>query len=212
MKLYSYYRSSAAYRVRIALNLKKLPYDYVAVNLLEKEQKAAPYLGRNPQGLVPALETDDGELLAQSLAIVEWLDEQYPEQPLLPADPMQRAHVRSLALNIACDVHPLNNIAVLDYLRNSLDATAPQVHDWYCHWVWRAFDAVEKTLAQTGGTFCFGDTPTLADLFLVPQLYNADRFKVPTERFPEIRRVNDHCLTLPAFAGAHPSKQPDSAD
>ena len=210
MKLYSYYRSTAAYRVRIALNLKDLGYDYVAVNLLQGEHKTASYLERNPQGLVPAVESDSGEIIAQSLAILEWLEETHPAPPLLPADPLARARVRSMAGNIACDVHPLNNVSVLNYLKGELAATEQQVHDWYCHWVTRGFDAIERTLASTSGKFCFGDQATLADVCLIPQVFNADRFQVPTDAYPTIRRVNDHCLSLDAFSGAQPAAQPDA--
>jgi maleylpyruvate isomerase len=210
LKLYSYFRSTAAYRVRIALELKGLAYDYAPVNLLKAEQKSAAYLARNPQGLVPALELDDGSLIAQSMAIMEWLEETHPEPALLPGDPVQRARVRSMAFNIACDIHPLNNIAILTHLRSGLHADDAQVHEWYCSWVRRGFDAIEQTLAATAGTFCFGDTPTLADCCLVPQVFNADRFAVPTDDYPHIRRINDHCLTLDAFADAAPDRQPDT--
>ena len=210
MKLYSYFRSSAAYRVRIGLNLKRLAYDYVPVNLLRAEQKSAGYLSRNPQGLVPALETDDGALIAQSMAILEWLEETHPTPALLPKNPVQRARVRSMALNIACDIHPLNNIAILNYLKRELAADDAQVSAWYGVWVRRGFDAVEKTLAETAGDFCFGDTPTLADCCLIPQVFNADRFEVPTSDYPHIRRIHDHCLTLDAFADAAPARQPDA--
>lgn len=210
MKLYSYFRSSAAYRVRIALNLKSLPYDYVPVNLLRAEQKSAPYLARNPQGLVPALETDEGGLIAQSMAILEWLEDIYPTPPLLPNDPVQRARVRSLANSIACDIHPLNNIAILNYLRSELGAGDEQIHTWYCTWVRRGFDGIERTLEESSGEFCFGDQATLADVCLVPQVSNADRFRVPTADYPHIRRINDHCLSLDAFADAAPAVQPDA--
>lgn len=210
MKLYSYYRSSAAYRVRIALNLKGLPYDYVAVNLLHGEQKAVPYTTRNPQGLVPALELESGELLAQSMAILEWLDETSPPPALLPGDPLQRARVRSLANNIVCDIHPLNNISVLNYLREELNAGDDDIHRWYCQWVDRGFSAIEQNLAATMGDCCFGDQPTLADVCLIPQVYNAYRFKVPMEPYPNIRQVVQHCESLPAFARAAPEAQPDA--
>lgn len=210
MKLYSYFRSTAAYRVRIALNLKGLAYDYVPVNLLRAEQKSEGYLSRNPQGLVPALETERGDIIAQSMAILEWLEETHPEPALLPDDPVQRARVRSIASNIACDIHPLNNIAILNYLRSELHAGDSEIHAWYCAWVRRGFDAIEQTLDGTSGTFCFGDTPTLADCCLVPQVFNADRFDVATDDYPHIRRINDHCLTLEAFADAAPARQPDA--
>ena len=209
MKLYSYYRSSAAYRVRIALNLKGLPYDYVPVNLLANEQKSDPYMARNPQGLVPALELEDGEIIAQSVAILEWLEETCPSPALLPGDPLLRARVRSLVNSIACDIHPLNNSSVLAYLRTHLGAGAEEVQHWYCNWVDRGFSAIERHLAQTMGDCCFGDSPTLADVCLVPQVYNARRFAVPMEQYPNIRKVDQHCCSLEAFARAAPEAQPD---
>ncbi len=211
MKLYSYFRSSAAYRVRIALNLKGVAYDIVPVNLLQSEQKSADYMARNPQGLVPALALDDDGVIAQSMAILEWLEETHPTPALLPENPMARARVRSLANNIACDIHPLNNLAVLDYLKRELSGNEEQVSAWYTAWVRRGFDAVEKTLAETAGDFCFGDNPTFADCCLIPQVFNADRFDVPTRDYPTIRRVNDHCLSLAAFTKAAPAAQPDAA-
>ena len=210
MKLYSYYRSSAAYRVRIALNLKGLSYDYLPVNLLQGEQKAAAYMARNPQGLVPALELDGGELLAQSVAILEWLEESHPQPALLPVDLLQRARVRSLVNNITCDIHPLNNLSVMNYLRQNLGADDAAIHQWYCAWVDRGFSAIERNLAETMGDCCFGDQPTLADVCLVPQVYNANRFKVPMGGYPHIRRIADHCNSLDAFARAAPEVQPDA--
>jgi maleylpyruvate isomerase len=210
MKLYSYHRSSAAYRVRIALNLKGLDYDYVPVNLLQGEQRGDAYLARNPLGLVPALESDDGDLLTQSVAILEWLEETCPEPALLPVDPLQRARVRAVVNTIACDIHPLNNLAVLKHLRNDLQATEEQVSQWYCTWVQRGFGAIEQTLAASPDAFCCGDQPTLADVCLVPQVFNADRFEVPMDAYPNIRRVTDHCNRLAAFARAAPGVQPDA--
>jgi maleylpyruvate isomerase len=210
VRLYSYYRSSAAYRVRIALNLKGLPYDYVPVNLLLAEQKAGSYMARNPQGLVPALELEGGELIAQSVAILEWLEETCPPPALLPEDPLQRARVRSLVNNITCDIHPLNNLSVMNYLRVELGARDEDIHRWYCNWVDRGFSAIERGLADTMGDCCFGDRPTLADVCLVPQVYNAYRFKVPMEPYPNIRQVVQHCNSLEAFARAAPEAQPDA--
>lgn len=210
MKLYSYYRSSAAYRVRIALNLKGMPYDYVPVNLLTGEQKGVAYTTRNPQGLLPALELESGETLAQSLAILEWLEESCPPPALLPHDPLLRARVRSLAYHIACDIHPLNNLSVTGYLRDHLGAGEEEVHQWYCAWVDRGFSAIEQGLAQTMGDCCFGDQPTLADVCLVPQVYNAYRFKVPMENYSNIRQVYQHCNSLEAFERAAPEAQPDA--
>ena len=210
MKLYSYYRSSAAYRVRIALNLKGLPYDYVAVNLLHNEQKSEEYMARNPQGLLPALELEGGEVLAQSVAILEWLEESIPEPALLPSDPLPRARVRSLVNNIVCDIHPLNNLSIMNYLRRELGASDEGVHRWYCNWVDRGFSAIEQNLADNMGDCCFGDQPTLADVCLIPQVYNAYRFKVPMESYPNIRQVVQHCNSLEAFANAAPEAQPDA--
>jgi maleylacetoacetate isomerase len=212
MQLYSYYRSSAAYRVRIALALKELDYDYIPVNLLRAQQKSPDYLDKNPQGLVPALETNRGELIAQSVAIMEWLEETRPSPPLLPSDPMQRALVRSVVNSIACDIHPLNNISVTNYLRNPLGASPEQVSQWYAHWVDRGFIAIEEMLGRYGGEFCFGDTPTMADACLVPQVYNALRFEVDMKAYPRILQVWEHCNTLHAFATAHPDAQMDVPD
>jgi maleylacetoacetate isomerase len=210
VKLYSYYRSSAAYRVRIALNLKSLPFDYVPVNLIEHEQKSSTYMARNPQGLVPALELAGGELIAQSVAILEWLEETQPAPPLLPGDPLLRARVRSLVGSIACDIHPLNNMSVTAYLSEHLNASDEQVHQWYCNWVERGFSAIEERLGTSMGLCCFGDRPTLADVCLVPQVFNANRFNVPMDPYPNIRRVTAHCNTLEAFRLAAPAAQPDA--
>jgi maleylacetoacetate isomerase len=210
VKLYSYHRSSAAYRVRIALNLKGLPYDYVPVNLLHSEQKSEDYMARNPQGLLPALELDGGELLAQSVAILEWLEETSPPPALLPDDALLRARIRSLVNNIVCDIHPLNNLSIMNYLRAELRASDQDVHRWYCNWVDRGFSAIEQSLADTMGDCCFGDQPTLADVCLIPQVYNAYRFKVPMESYPNIRQVVQHCNSMEAFASAAPEAQPDA--
>lgn len=210
MKLYSYYRSSAAYRVRIALALKGLPYDYVKVNLLRAQQKSGDYLARNPQGLVPALATDEGVLIAQSVAILEWLEETCPTPALLPGDPLTRALVRSTVNTIVCDIHPLNNMSITNYLHNPLGATPEQVRDWYAGWIYRGYDAIEKNLEQHAGNCCFGDEPGFADLCLVPQTYNALRFEVDISAYPVIQRVWQHCNTLAAFVAAHPDTQPDA--
>ncbi len=210
MQLLSYYRSSAAYRVRIALNLKGLSYDYLPVNLLDSEQKSQEYMGMNPQGLVPAIVTDDGDVIAQSVAIMEWLEESHPTPALLPQDALKRAQVRSLVSNISCDVHPILNMAITNYLKSQLDADEAQVFEWYCTWIDRGFHAVERTLAKHSQAFCFGNQPTLADCVLVPQVYNADRFEIPMDSYPAIRRVADHCNSLDAFQAAHPSRQPDT--
>ena len=210
MKLYSYFRSSAAYRVRIALNLKGLDYTTLPVNLLLGEQNGEPYKAVNAQGLVPALETPGGDILSQSVAILEWLEECYPDPPLLPADALARASVRSFTLNIACEVHPILNLAVLNYLKGPLAAGEDQVREWYHTWIHRGFGAMEQTLRESAGQFCFGDTPTMADCCLVPQVFNALRFEVPMEEYPVIMRVREHCNSLAAFADAHPMAQPDA--
>jgi maleylacetoacetate isomerase len=210
VKLYSYHRSSAAYRVRIALKLKGLAYDYVPVNMLHSEQKSEDYMARNPQGLLPALELEGGELLAQSVAILEWLEETCPTPALLPDDPLLRARVRSLVNNIVCDIHPLNNLSIMNYLRTELRASDEDVHRWYCNWVDRGFSAIEQSLTPTMGDYCFGDEPTLADVCLVPQVYNAYRFNVPMDGYPNIRKVVEHCNALKAFSEAAPESQPDA--
>ncbi len=213
MKLYSFFRSSAAYRVRIALNLKGLDYEYISVNLAKGEAKGPQYKGAvNPQGLVPALEAD-GLLIPQSMAICAYLDEIKPEPPLLPPDPAGRARVRSIAFFIACDIHPLNNLRVLNYLTDTLKVTEEQRLTWYHHWIKEGFASLETMLSRdkATGKFCHGDTPTLADVCLVPQVYNAHRFKVDMTPFPTLQRIYETCLTLPAFDKARPENQPDAA-
>jgi maleylacetoacetate isomerase len=212
MKLYDYFRSSAAYRVRIALNLKGLAPERVFVHLAKGEQLAGGYLSVNPQGLVPALVTDDGEVLSQSLAIIEWLEETHPLPPLLPPDPAARARVRSLAMAIACDIHPINNLRVLNYLSNTLGVTAEQRTGWYRYWIDLGFEALETRLAREPGTgrFCHGDAPTLADICLVPQVANARRFQVDLAPYPSIVRIDAACAAMPAFANAAPARQPDA--
>lgn len=213
MKLYTYFRSSAAYRVRIALNLKGLPYEAVPVHLLRNggEQRQADYLALNPAGLVPALE-DGGALLTQSLAIIEYLDETHPQPPLLPGDALGRARIRALAQAIACDIHPINNLRVLQYLSRELGASEEQKTAWYRHWVEEGLAAVEAMLAQAprSGRFCFGDTPTLADICLVPQVFNAQRFKCNTAHIPTVLRIAEACEALEAFRLAAPANQPDA--
>ncbi|WP_136066362.1 maleylacetoacetate isomerase [Modicisalibacter radicis] len=213
MKLYGYFRSSAAYRVRIALNLKGLDYALVAVNLVDGEQHGGDNLARNPQGLVPTLETDNGTLLAQSLAICEYLDEHHPEPPLLPADTEARARVRALAQAIACEIHPLNNLRVLEYLTGELGLDETAKHGWYRHWISEGFEALEALLADSPatGAFCHGDTPTLADACLVPQVFNARRFECDLSAYPTLRRIAAHCDTLDAFQRAAPAAQPDAS-
>jgi maleylacetoacetate isomerase len=210
MKLYSYFRSSAAYRVRIGLNLKGLDYDYIPVNLLHSEQKNEEYMALNPQGLVPAMELSDGQIIAQSVALLEWLEEAHPEPALLPSDLLERARVRSVVNSIACDVHPLCNLSVTNHLRGEYQADDEGVFRWYTTWMHRSFTAIEQELASNDSTYSFSDRPCMADLFLVPQIYNARRFDIPLENFPHITRVVDNCNALPAFADAAPEVQPDS--
>lgn len=212
MKLYGYFRSSAAYRVRIALALKGLEAEQAFVHLRRKEQCAVDYMDINPQALVPSLITDSGRSLTQSLAIVEYLDEIHPLPPLLPKAPEDRAWVRSLALVIACDIHPISNLRVLNYLKDELDLSDEARDRWYAHWVAVGLEAVELMLIKDArvGPFCCGDQVTLADLCLVPQLANAERMKCPTEAYPTIRKIAAACRVLPAFQAAEPSRQPDA--
>ena len=212
MELYNYYRSSAAYRVRIALNLKGITWQHVGVHLLKAQQRAPDYLKLNPAGLVPTLVADDGSVLAQSLAIMEYLDETMPEgTPLLPKGAVDRAHVRALALSLVCDVHPLNNVRVLNYLTNELGVTTDQKNAWIAHWMMLGLEAFEQTLAQSNmsGHFCFDDLPTLADCVLVPQVFSARRFNVDMSKYPRIVAIDALCNTLPAFISAQPKNQPD---
>ncbi|NIC06369.1 maleylacetoacetate isomerase [Billgrantia bachuensis] len=210
--LYGYFRSSAAYRVRIALNLKGLSYDQVPVNLVKGEQRGEDNLARNPQGLVPILETDDGTQLTQSLAICEYLDECHPEPALLPADAEGRARVRSLAQLVACEIHPLNNLKVLKYLVHELKLDDEAKVAWYRHWIAEGFSALEARLANEAGTgtFCHGDSPTLADICLVPQVFNAERFECDLSPYPTLQRITGRCRELEAFAKAAPGEQPDA--
>jgi maleylacetoacetate isomerase len=213
VKLYDYFRSSAAYRVRIALNLKGVvPDERTFVHLRMGSQRAQDYLALNPQGLVPALALDDGEVLTQSLAIIEYLDETHPEPPLLPVAPPARARVRGIALAIACEIHPLNNLRVLNYLIGTLGVAREQKDGWYKYWVDVGFEALEKKLSQERetGVFCHGNAPTLADVCLVPQIANARRFNIDLSPYPTLTRIEAACLALPAFAGAAPERQPDA--
>ena len=204
--LYDYYRSSAAYRVRIALNLKQIDYESRPVNLAQSEQKADGYRALNPQGLVPMLEID-GHRLTQSLAIIVYLDQVAPEPPLMPADIVDQAHVRALAMTIACDIHPLNNLRVLRYLKGELGHSQDEADAWYRHWLGEGLPALEALAAPRAGSFLFGDRPTIADLCLVPQLYNARRFAVPLDAYPTLLRADEHANRLEPFARAHPDRQ-----
>jgi len=210
--LHNYFRSSTSYRVRIALALKGIDYDYVAHHLRQGDQRAPEFLALNPQGLVPALVWEDGSVLTQSLAICEFIDEVAPEPPLLPADPFGRARVRMLAQMVACDIHPVNNLRILKALRTRYGADDAEVADWFRHWVAETFAPLEKLLAESPrtGTFCHGDQPTLADICLVPQVANNRRFGVDMAPYPAIRRIYASCMEIPAFAEAAPDNQPDA--
>ena len=210
MKLYSYFRSSAAYRVRIALNLKGIAYETVAIHLVKDggHNKRPEFRAVNPQMRVPVLVTPAGSVLIQSLAIIEYLDETHPEPPFLPKDPLARAKVRALAELIACDIHPLNNTSPLRYLKHELHQEQKTIDAWYHHWVMTGFEALEALLEP--GPYACGDKVTLADLCLVPQVSNARRLKVPLDKFPKIVAVDAACLALPAFDRARPENQPDA--
>lgn len=208
MKLYSYFRSSAAYRVRIALNLKALPYETEAVHLVKNEQQLASYRALNPSQLVPTL-LDQDQTFTQSLSILEYLEERYPAKALLPKDLVERAKVRAFAQSIACDIHPINNLRVLKYLQNDLAISNEQKTLWYRHWILEGFHSLEMQLQHSNGQFCFGPQPTFADCCLIPQVYNAKRFKIDLSAFPKIESIYQHCLTLPAFLNATPEQQPD---
>jgi maleylpyruvate isomerase len=211
MKLYGFWRSSAAYRVRIALALKNLSYEYISIDLAHGAQNEPEYGVINPQHLVPVLDQDDDRQY-QSLAIIEYLEETHPQPALLPSDPLERSRVRSLALIVACEIHPLNNPRVLNYLTGTIGATEEQKLSWYAHWVRAGFVALEQRLASERwtGRYCHGDIPGLADACLVPQVANAVRFKVDLEPFPTIRRINQTCLEHEAFRKAAPQNQPDA--
>jgi maleylacetoacetate isomerase len=211
MKLYNYFRSSASFRVRIALELKGLPYDYVPIHLTKGEHKQPHFTAVSPIGLVPTLVTDAGERLDQSMAIIEYLDEVYPQPPLLPSDAMGRAQVRALSQLIACEIHPLNNLRVLKYLVHDLKVDDEAKNTWYRHWTRLGLEGFERSLALLpASTYCFGDTPTLADCCLVPQIFNAQRFKVDLTGLPRTMAAFDACMELAAFQKAQPSNCPDN--
>lgn len=210
-ELYSYFRSSAAYRVRIALAFKGLTYKMMPVNLVHAEHLVPAYLRLNPQGLLPLLR-DQGNVLTQSLAIIEYLDEVYLEPPLYPNSAAARARVRAIAQMIACDIHPLNNLRVLQYLTNQCDLSDLKRRQWYEHWIRQGFWALEKELANSPetGIYCHGDQITVADVCLIPQVYNALRFNISLDQYPCIQRIHAHCQNIPCFIEAHPDAQPDA--
>lgn len=210
MELFTYYRSTSSYRVRIALALKGLDYQTVAVNLIAAnggEHRQPPYLAINPQGRVPALRTDNGDVLTQSPAIIEYLEEQYPQVPLLSSDLITRAHERAVASLIGCDIHPLHNVSILNQLR-ALGQDEPQVVQWISHWITQGLAAIEQLIGDSG--YCFGPQPGLADVYLMPQLYAAERFNVALSAYPRILRVARLAQDHPAFIKAHPARQPDT--
>ncbi len=209
IKLYNHFRNSAGYRARIALNLKSVSYEHVSIPLMSNAHQTPEFLAMNPQGLIPALEVD-GHMIAQSFAIIDYLDRTYPEPPLYPEDPMARAQVMSFALYIASEIHPLNNMRVLRHLARELKMNEPARNVWYHHWIAEGFKVLEKLISDQPGPFCFGDRPTVADIFLVPQLHNARRFECDLTQFPNLVAKADHCLTLSAFFKAAPEQQPDA--
>jgi maleylacetoacetate isomerase len=213
MKLFGFFRSSAAFRVRIALNLKGLAHEDAFIHLRRGDQRGADYLAVNPQGLVPALETD-GHTLIQSMAIVEYLDETHPHPALLPRDPVDRAHVRALAAIVACDIHPINNLRVLRYLTRNLGHDQTVIETWYNYWIATGFEAFERLVAgdRRTGAFCCGDAPGLADIALAPQVVNAERYQLDLSPYPTIARIHANCMKLDAFAAAHPNNQADYED
>ena len=213
LRLFSYFRSSAVFRVRIALHLKGLDYEAVPVHLVKDggQQHAPEFVKRNPAHLVPVLE-DDSDTITQSIAILEYLEEQYPMPPLLPKKPVERAKVRSLALDIACDIHPLNNLRVANYLADPLGVNEEKRTTWMRHWMTVGFTAIEQKLQSTASAsgYCYGESPTFADCCLIPQTFNALRIKCPVEEFPTIMRIYENCMKLPAFQKAAPAAQPDA--
>jgi maleylpyruvate isomerase len=211
MKFYGYFRSSSSYRCRIAFNLKGLDYDFESVHLKQGAQKGPDFTAINPQRLLPALITDDGATLTQSLAILEWLDETHPDPALLPADPLERAHVRAFAQVIACEIHPLQNLRVLKYLADEFGADAAATTKWLTRWLTEGLETCEALLAKRDrdSAFCFGDTPGLADICLVPQVFSAERFGVDISHLTRIAAIHARCEALAAFADAHPARQPD---
>lgn len=209
MKLYNYWRSGTSHRTRIALELKGLDYDYMPVNLVEREHKSADYLAGNPQGMVPSLKLGDGTLLTQSVAILEYLEESFPDPRLLPEESRSRARVRAMAALIGCDIHPLNNLRVLTYVTGPLGGDAEARNAWIAHWIGEGFAALEQLAGKDG--YCFGSSPTLADCYLIPQIYSARRFGIALDAYPKLLAIDENCHRLEAFQRAHPDRQPDSA-
>ena len=210
MKLYTYFRSSAAFRVRIALNLKGLKYEPVFVHLAKGEHRQPQYAAVNPQALLPTLQLDDGTRLTQSLAIIEWLEEKHPTPPLLPKESTARARVRSLSYQVASEIHPLNNLRVLQHLKRALNQTQEQIDTWYRYWIADGLTKLEAELAVSSGKFCHGDSPSMADCCLVPQIFNAKRYNSDLAPYPTTMRVFENCMKVEAFDRAQPSKQPDA--
>jgi maleylacetoacetate isomerase len=210
VKLYTYFRSSAAFRVRIALNLKGLAYEPVFVHLAKGEHRVAAYTKVNPQALLPTLELDDGTRLNQSLAIIEYLDETHPAKPLIPKDVLGKTRVRALSYLIASEIHPLNNLRVLQHLKRALGQSEDQINTWYRHWIADGLAKLEAELVSSKGKFCHGDAPTMADCCLVPQIFNAKRYQSDLAPYPNTMRVFEACMQLEAFDRAQPSKQPDA--
>lgn len=212
MKMYGFFRSGTSHRTRIVLNLKQISYELLPISLMKNEHKNAAFQAINPQGFVPVLAVND-QLLLQSPAIIEWLEESHPEHPLLPSDALGRAKIRALAAVVGCDIHPINNKRILEYLRNTLKLDDAQVQSWCQHWIDEGFSALETLLAadQTRGDFCYGNQPTLADAYLIPQVDSSKRFKVDMSKYPNIQKIYDACMALPAFQAAAPMNQPDAA-
>ncbi|WP_242912635.1 maleylacetoacetate isomerase [Brevundimonas pishanensis] len=209
MILHGYWRSGTSYRTRIALNLKGLSYDLVGVDLRTGAQRSGDYLALNPQGLVPALVTDGGDVLSQSPAILEWLEETFPQPALLPSDPVARAQVRAMAAVVGCDIHPLNNLRVLKAVK-AIGADDAATQGWIAQWIVSGFDALEAMVAKQGRGWCYADTPTLADCYLIPQIYSARRFNVDLSAYPNLLAIETRAQAHPAFAAAHPDRQPDA--
>ncbi|MFC3053004.1 maleylacetoacetate isomerase [Kordiimonas pumila] len=209
LKLYGYWRSGTSYRTRIALNLKGVAYETHPVDLRQGQHKQSAFLQLNPQGLVPALDTGTA-ILAQSPAIIEWLEEAYPEPALLPKNLQDRAYVRAMAAVVGCDVHPINNLRILQHIKTELGGDEAAISNWTAKWISAGFDTLETMIEKAGGKFAFGDAPTVADCYIMPQIYSAERFNVDLQPYPRLMAVASHALQHPAFTKAHPSVQPDA--